>query len=274
MTHFKSSTSPGLHLPWLKTSQWRGMLGILVVLAMWQLSVWIIALPAYFYPAPVDVAAAFVDLIRKGILPAYVADSAFRYATGVMTGLTLGVCFGLLIGLSSFWSRLLAPIINFFYAIVEVAWIPLLVIWIGYGFNTILIAISYVVFFPVLYNTLTGVQTAQHVLINAARTLGATSLQVLVSVILPSALPNIITGFRVGAGFAFRGLIFAEMIAAGSGLGFLIFEGATTRQTDRVVVGMIMMGALWLSLDRLFLRPLERATIERWGLVSAQGGAS
>ncbi|WP_370276831.1 ABC transporter permease, partial [Hyphomonas atlantica] len=137
--------------------------------------------------------------------------------------------------------------------------------------NTILIAITYVVFFPVLYNTLTGVQTVEKVLINAVRTLGASHRQVLTSVILPSALPNIITGFRVGAGFAFRGLIFAEMIAAGSGLGFLIFEGATTRQTDRVVVGMIMMGLLWLALDRLFLRPIEVATIERWGLVRAKG---
>ena len=253
-------------------AQVRGAIGIAVVFIAWQISVWIIALPAYFYPAPADVAAAFVDLTLKGILPSYIIDSARRYALGVATGLTLGVMSGLLIGLSRFWSRLLGPVINFFYAIVEVAWIPLLVIWIGYGFNTILIAISYVVFFPVLYNTLTGVQTAQKTLINAVRTLGASRLQVLTSVILPSALPNIITGFRVGAGFAFRGLIFAEMIAAGSGLGFLIFDGATTRQTDRVVVGMIMTGVLWLSMDRLFLRPLEMATIERWGLVRAKGG--
>ena len=274
MTGSSAISVRGWRTPVLRTSQLRGMLGIPVVLALWQVSVWIIALPAYFYPAPADVAGAFVDLTRKGILPSYILDSAFRYAAGVATGLTLGVCLGLLIGLSRFWSRLLGPIINFFYAIVEVAWIPLLVIWIGYGFNTILIAISYVVFFPVLYNTLTGVQTVQRVLINAVRTLGATRAQVLASVILPSALPNIITGFRVGAGFAFRGLIFAEMIAAGSGLGFLIFDGATTRQTDRVVVGMIMMGVIWLTLDRLFLRPIERATIERWGLVRAQGGDS
>ncbi|WP_323765709.1 ABC transporter permease [Marinovum sp.] len=265
------SPPPTRRLPLPGRAQRRGALGILVVLALWQISVWLIDLPAYFYPAPTDVFAAFVELMHKGILPAYLLDSAGRYGAGVALGLSMGVGFGLLIGLSRFWSRLLAPLINFFYAIVEVAWIPLLVIWIGYGFNTILIAITYVVFFPVLYNTLTGVRTVQPVLINAMRTLGANRRQVVTSVILPSALPNIITGFRVGAGFAFRGLIFAEMIAAGSGLGFLIFEGATTRQTDRVVVGMIMMGLLWLLLDRLLLRPVERATIERWGLIRAQG---
>ncbi len=251
--------------------QIRGVLGIMAVLALWQISVWIIALPAYFYPAPADVVAEFLELGTKGILTSYIIDSAGRYAAGVSAGLCLGVAFGLLIGLSKFWSRLLSPIINFFYAVVEVAWIPLLVIWIGYGFNTILIALIYVVFFPVLYNTLTGVQTAQRVLINAVLALGATRKQVLTSVILPSSLPNIITGFRVGAGFAFRGLIFAEMIAAGSGIGFMIFDGATTRQTDRVVVGMIVMGLLWLAVDRLFLRPIEHATIERWGLVRATG---
>lgn len=253
-------------------SQLRGVIGLLAVLAAWQVSVWIIALPAYFYPSPADVVSAFADLLRKGILPAYILDSLGRYAAGVSLGLLLGVAVGLLIGISKFWSRVLGPIINFFYAIVEVAWVPLLVIWVGYGFNTILIAISYVVFFPVLYNTLTGIQTVEPVLKNAVLTLGATRRDVLVNVILPSALPNIITGFRVGAGFAFRGLIFAEMIAAGSGIGFMIFDGATTRQTDRVVVGMIVMGVMWLLLDRLLLRPVEQATVERWGLIRAQGG--
>ena len=250
----------------------RGTTGLLVVLVAWQVSVWVIGLPPYFYPGPADVAATAVELIREGILPAYVADSMGRYVAGVSLGLLVGVSLGLLIGLSRFWSRLLGPIINFFYAIVEVAWIPLLVIWWGYGIKTILAALIYVVCFPVLYNTLTGVRTVRPVLINAARTLGASRRDVLNEVILPSALPNIITGFRVGAGFAFRGLIFAEMIAAKSGLGFMIFNAASTRQTGRVVVGMIAMGLLWLALDRLFLRPIERATIERWGLVQAEGG--
>lgn len=256
----------------LPTAQLRGAFGLFCVLAAWQISVWVIDLPAYFYPAPKDVAAAFVELVQKGILPSYISDSFGRYIAGVSAGLFLGVLMGLLIGLSRFWSRLLGPIINFFYAIVEVAWIPLLVIWVGYGFNTILIAITYVVFFPVLYNTLSGVQTVPRVLKDAVLTLGASRMDILLQVILPSALPNIITGFRVGAGFAFRGLIFAEIVAAGSGVGFMIFEGATTRQTGRVVVGMIVMGVLWLLLDRLMLRPIERATIERWGLVRATGG--
>lgn len=252
----------------------RGAIGMISVLAAWQISVWLIHLPAYFYPSPIAVLRAFAELIRKGILPAYIEASAGRYAAGVGLGLVLGILFGLAIGLSNFWSKLLGPIINFFYAIVEVAWIPLLVIWIGYGFNTILIALTYVVFFPVLFNTLSGVQTVPRVLPRAVKSLGASPHHILFEIVLPSALPNIITGLRVGAGFAFRGLIFAEMIAAHSGLGYLIFSSATTEQTSRVVVGMITMGVLWLLLDRLILRPVEIATIERWGLVQAAGGGA
>ena len=115
--------------------------------------------------------------------------------------------------------------INFLFAIVEVAWIPIFVIWWGYGYKTILIALTYVVFFPVLYNTLVGVRTVPQPLINAVRALGANRWQVLTNVVLPAALPSIITGLRVGAGFAFRGLIFAEIVAAKTGLGYLDLRG-------------------------------------------------
>ena len=246
----------------------KGALGILLFLAAWQVSVPLVGLETYFYPAPADVWSAFVDLVRKGILPVYVVDSLLRYGAGVMIGITGGIFVGVLIGLNSFASRLLSPTINFMFAIVEVAWIPIFVIWWGYGYKTILVALSYVVFFPVLYNTLVGVRTVPQVLINAVRALGGGRIQVLANVILPAAMPGIITGLRVGAGFAFRGLIFAEIVAAKTGLGYLIFEGAQTHQTARTIVGMIAVGLIWLFIDQIYLKPVERATIERWGLVT------
>ena len=245
----------------------KGALGLLLFLAAWQASVPLVGLEPYFYPSPLDVWRAFLDLVAKGILPVYLADSVQRYVVGVAIGTALGVAGGLLIGLSPLASRMLSPAINFLFAIVEVAWIPIFVIWWGYGAKTILIALCYVVFFPILYNTLIGVRTVPQVLINATRSLGATRWQVIAQVVLPSALPNVITGFRVGAGFAFRGLIFAEIVAAKTGIGYLIFEGAQTHQTARTVVGMIVMGLLWLGLDNLYLKPLERATVERWGSI-------
>ena len=249
----------------------RGFVGVLILLAAWQISVPLVGLGPYFYPAPADVAAAFVDLVRKGILPVYLADSVMRYLVGLVAGATLGIAFGVLIGMHRKAALALSPLLKFLFAIVEVAWIPIFVVWFGYGIETIVLALIYVVFFPVLYNTLLGVRTAPQILVNAVRSLGASRFQVLRLVILPSALPGIITGLRVGAGFAFRGLVFAEIIAAKTGIGYLIFEGAQSQQTARTIVGMIVMGALWLSIDQFYLRPIERATIQRWGLTVDAG---
>ena len=244
----------------------KGAAGVLLLLAAWQVSVPLVGMGSYFYPSPSDVAAAFVDLMRKGILPVYFADSMVRYVAGLSAGAVLGVAFGVIIGLHRGIAVTLSPLLKFLFAIVEVAWIPIFVVWFGYGIKTIILALVYVVFFPVLYNTLVGVRTAPQILVNALRSLGANRWQVLRYAIVPSALPGIITGLRVGAGFAFRGLVFAEIIAAKTGIGYLIFEGTQTQQTARTIVGMIVMGLTWLAIDLCYLRPLERATIERWGL--------
>ena len=244
----------------------RGAAGVLLLLVVWQVSVPLVGLSSYFYPAPSDVVASFVELMRKGILPVYFADSMGRYFAGLAAGALLGVTFGVLIGLHRTVAVTLSPLLKFLFAIVEVAWIPIFVVWFGYGWKTIILALIYVVFFPVLYNTLLGVRTAPQILVNALRSLGASRWQVLRYAILPSALPGIITGLRVGAGFAFRGLVFAEIVAAKTGIGYLIFEGTQTQQTARTIVGMIVMGLTWLAIDLCYLRPLERATIQRWGL--------
>ena len=244
----------------------KGSAGVAVLLLAWQLSVPVVGLSSYFYPSPSDVVAAFVDLIRKGILPVYFADSMQRYFAGLFIGAALGIAGGVLIGLNRVAAVALSPLLRFLFAIVEVAWIPIFVVWFGYGVKTIVLALVYVVFFPVLYNTLLGVRTAPQILVNALRSLGANRLQVLRYSILPAALPGIITGLRVAAGFAFRGLVFAEIIAAKTGIGYLIFEGTQTQQTARTIVGMITMGLTWLAIDQLYLQPLERSTVQRWGL--------
>ena len=244
----------------------KGFAGVAVLLLAWQLSVPVVGLSSYFYPSPSDVVAAFVDLIRKGILPVYFADSMQRYFAGLFIGAALGIAGGVLIGLNRVAAVALSPLLRFLFAIVEVAWIPIFVVWFGYGVKTIVLALVYVVFFPVLYNTLLGVRTAPQILVNALRSLGANRLQVLRYAILPAALPGIITGLRVAAGFAFRGLVFAEIIAAKTGIGYLIFEGTQTQQTARTIVGMITMGLTWLAIDQLYLQPLERSTVQRWGL--------
>lgn len=244
-----------------------GATGVLGLFVLWQFAVEASGLSSYFFPSPSDVVRAFIDLMRRGILPVYVADSLGRYVAGVGIGTAIGLTLGLAIGVSRTASRILGPFLNFFYAIVEVAWIPVFVIWWGYGLETILVALTYVVAFPVLFNTSVAVRSIPRVLIDAVRSLGASSFQLLWQVILPASLPGILTGFRLGGGFAFRGLIFAEMVAAKTGIGYLILTSATNHATDRTIVGMIIMGTLWLLIDSLYLKPIERMTVARWGMV-------
>lgn len=250
----------------------KGVIGIALFLLAWQIGSGLSDAGSYFFPQPIDVFRAFVELLRKGILEAYLFDSLGRYIAGVALGLVVGLVAALVLGLNKFAARVFTPIVSFFYAIVESAWLPIFVIWFGYGITTILTLLVYVVAFPILYNALAGIRAFPPVYINAAKSLGGSRIQIITNVILPGLLPNIITGFRVGAGFAFRGLIIAEAIAATSGIGFLIFDGAANQQTDRTIVGMLVMGTLWLLIELFYLKPFEKATIQRWGLViSAEG---
>ena len=112
-----------------------------------------------------------------------------------------------------------------------------------------------------------GVSTIPIPIRHAAASLGAGRRAMLTDVLLPGALPNIVTGVRTGLGFAWRGLIAAEIIATNIGLGYMIFVARDFYRTEVIVFGMIVIGGLWLLIDRLLLAPLERATIERWGMV-------
>jgi len=242
--------------------------GFAVVFVVWQVAATALALPKVLFPTPLDVARALVELAEVGILYEYVLLSLRRYAEGVIAGASVGIGLGLLIASNRRMSELLMPLVNFSYAIVEVAWIPLFVLWWGYGPLTIVAAVAYVVASPLVQNTITGVRAVPPVYARAVQSLGGGTWTVIREVTLPAILPSIFNGLRVGAGFGFRALIFAEMIAQSEGIGYLIFNSSASQQTDRTIAGMIVMGLLWLFLDRVYLRPFERASVQRWGLVT------
>lgn len=249
----------------------RLLLPFVLLVVVWHVTATLSGLSSYFYPKPTDVWDELISLIRKGILPAYIADSLWRWGLGVALGVAISVGLALVFALSETLNEAFMPLVNFFNAIAELAWLPLFVLWFGYGFETILLSIVYVVLFPVLYNTMLGLRSVPPITIQAVRTLGANRLQVVWEALLPGALPNLVTGVRVGASFAFRALVGAEIIAASSGLGYMIFESRENQLTQRTIVGMIVIGVLWLAIDRLYLRPIEAATVERWGLVHRAG---
>jgi taurine transport system permease protein len=246
----------------------RSIVPFVPVVALWAIVSYADVFPRAFFPAPGDVVRSFGDLIYKGILPEYLEDSVVRLAVGAACGMALGIPLGVAVGLSRRAHAALWPLLLFFAAIGDIAWLPILLIWFGFGLTTMTFVIVYTVLFPVVLNTALGVRSVPTELHRAALSLGASRPRVVWEVVLPGALPNIMTGLRNGLGYGWRALIAAEIIVGTSGIGFLMFDARRAGSVVEIVVGMIVLGALWYIVDGWILAPIERATGQRWGLVT------
>ncbi len=224
--------------------------------------------PRVFLPGPLEVVRAFGLLVYTGVLPEYLQDSMVRLAVGAFWGIALGIPLGILVGLNSRAHTALWPLLLFFQAIGDIAWLPILVIWFGYGLTTMTVIIVYTVIFPVVLNTVLGVRSIPITMHRAALSLGASRTRMLWEVILPGALPNIMTGLRNGLGYGWRALIATEIIVGTSGIGFLMFDARRAGSVVEILLGMIILGILWYIVDGWILAPIERATGQRWGLVT------
>lgn len=249
--------------PWLQA-----IAPFIPVIALW----WLVAesgvFPRAFFPAPPDVVRSFGSLVYKGILPEYLQDSIVRLVVGTAAGVALGIPLGVLVGLSARAHRMFWPLLLFFQAIGDIAWLPILLIWFGFGLATMTFVIVYTVLFPVVLNTVLGVRSVPITLQRAAQSLGASHLRILWEVVLPGALPNIVTGLRNGLGYGWRALIAAEMIVGTSGIGFLMFDARRAGSVVEILLGMIVLGLVWYVVDGWVLVPIERKTVQRWGLVA------
>ena len=238
------------------------------LIAIWAFVVWLELFPRVFLPGPLDVVEKAWELTYKGILGDYLVDSISRLAVGAAAGIAIAIPLGIFIGLNRRAYEFSWPILLFFQAIGDIAWLPILLVWFGFGLTTMTFVIVYTVLFPIVLNTVLGIRSAKPDLHRAAQSLGAPRSRILLEVTLPGALPNIITGVRNGLGYGWRALIAAEIIVGTSGIGFLMFDARRAGSVDEIVVGMIVLGILWYIVDSWLLAPIERATGERWGLVT------
>jgi taurine transport system permease protein len=239
----------------------------IVAIVLWQalsaLGLW----PKVLFPSPLDVLKAFVNDIASGNLLTNLAVSLKSLGIGFLVGAGLGLPLSYLMALNRNSHDFFDPLINLVQAIPGLAWIPFAILWFGLGQGAVTFIVAMSVFFPVLYNVLVAIRMVQPVLIEATQTLGAKRWAIIRHVIFPATLPNLMTGIRLGVAFGFRSQIGGEMIASTDGLGYAIYNAQQYFQSARIVVGMLTIGITWLFLDRLILRPIERRTVERWGLV-------
>jgi taurine transport system permease protein len=245
----------------------RSLLPFIFLLAVW----W--GVYEIFDPAPTklvnpaNVLDAFFEVMREGTLPAYISQSMGRLLLGTVIGVVVGIPLGWLLGLDKDIANAAEPTLRFFNAISGIAWLPMMITWFGFTERTISSIIIYTMIFPVVFNTMVGVRTVPPVLRDAARSMGASWPRVIREVYIPGSFPSVMTGLRLGIGFGWRALIAGEFVVGGGGLGFLIFDARTAGVIERVMLGMIVLGALWLMIDRLILRPIEEYTAVKWGMV-------
>lgn len=247
-----------------------GLLPLLVVIVVWVLLPQFLSIPSYKFPTFTQVVSDLWTLTSNGTLPGALAASLVRLVVAFGIGSALGVIVGLGITLSNRLRTFLLPLIAFFNSIAGIAWIPMAIAWFGFGNGPVLFVIANNIFFVVVYNTILGARSIPAVLFDGVRVLGGSRRSVLVrEVLLPGAMVGVLSGLRTGLAFGWRALIAVELIAASSGLGYVSIQASRLYDGATVVSVIVVIGVVWLAMDRFFLRPLETRTIVRWGMISS-----
>lgn len=236
------------------------------LLLSWECAVWL-AGAAKIMPYPSGVALAAIRDIANGTLIDAIAGSLRRVITGFAVAALLGVPLGLLMGLVEPVRRALDPIVDSLRAIAPIAWIPLALLWLGIRGNAALFIVAYAAFFPFVLNTIQAVRLIDRKLVDAARALGASPFLVLRAVVVPGAVPTVMTGARIAMAFAWGSIIAAEMAigikvnpggAATVGLGQLMVSTLyVKRDINGLVLYMLSIGLVSLAIDH-GVRALQR----------------
>jgi NitT/TauT family transport system permease protein len=194
----------------------------------------------------------FYHLTANGVLGDNFLASLVRVLIGFSAGSVAGVAVGMVMGWREGINKTLHPIISLFYPIPAIGWLPLLMLWIGINEMLPITIIFICSFFPVLYNTITGIRNVNKDYIHAARTLGASDARILATVVMPLALPNIFTGLRLEAGMAWRVIVAAEMVAIPTGIGALLMKAESLIRIDIIIVCLIVLAVMCLAFEKFF----------------------
>jgi len=213
-------------------------------------------------PPPHKVLEAGIELTRSGDLPRDIAASMSRVLLGFLVAAVLGVGLGTLIGRSRTIEKVLEPALELMRPVPPLAFLPVFVLWFGIGESSKVAFITYSAFFPIFTTTTEGIKFVDILLIRAAQTLGASEREIFRLVVLPAAMPSIITGLRIGFAQCLFVIVAAEFIAADSGLGFLINDSRSFFLMSNMLVGAAVIGLIGFVFNNL-LRRLEGILL-RW----------
>ncbi len=238
------------------------VLSLVAGVGLWWLAVASGLANPVLMPPPDAVLRAIVELAVEGTLLVHIGVSLARALGGFLVAAAIGVPLGILLGRSARAYAIIDPWIELARPVPPIAVLPLVVLWFGIGEESKLVVVFYGALFPSLVNTIHGVRSVDNTLIRAARALGASERQIFCLVVLPAAVPSVVTGLRLGAGMAIFVLVAAELLGSTSGLGWLIMDSREHFFTDRIMVGIVALGVVGYLINRGLLG-LEHRLV-RW----------
>jgi NitT/TauT family transport system permease protein len=241
----------------------------LVLALIWECAAHLGIFPPKLFPPLEGVASAFAHLTRTGILPHHVLDTVVRLLAGFALAALAGAGIGFAMGRSRRAEDILLPLVSIGAPIPGLAYAPLFLLWFGLGNTSAVLLVAFVSAFPIIFNTWTGVKAVKEIWVRAAQAMGADSSRLLQHVILPGALPYMLTGLRLGLAQAWRILVGVEMLAAVPwGLGWMIFGAREFLDTDVMLSGVVAIGLIGVLLEKLVFARIEQYTVMRWGMLS------
>jgi sulfonate transport system permease protein len=230
------------------------------IIAVWQLLFHLGYIKPIILPPPTQVLDAFIVLLKSGDLARHIGISILRVLEGFGIAAVMGLVLGIAIGLSKTLDRFTDLVIQIIKPIPPIAWIPLAILWFGIGEQSKVYIIFLGAFFPIIINTIDGIRQTDQKLVELARILDVPRTTFIWQVVIPGALPAIMTGLRVGLMVAWMCVVAAELIAASSGIGYLIMDARQLSQSDVVLVGMITIGVIGKGMDSI-IKHLETRLI-------------
>ncbi|MCA1325277.1 ABC transporter permease [Herbaspirillum sp. alder98] len=219
-------------------------------------------IPARLFPPPSELAQTLWNLARRGELAPHIGASLARVLAGFVAGSMLAVLFGFLVGISRRAEALLEPTFQALRAIPSLAWIPLLLLWLGIDETPKIVLIAIGAFFPVYLNLVAGLRDIDHKLVELGTSCGLSTTELIRHVLLPASLPYLFAGLRGGLSLAWMFLVAAELIAATRGVGYLLSDGRESSRPDLVLAAILVLAVLGKLSDSL-LRAVENASL-RW----------
>lgn len=244
----------------------RRIVFFIVLLGIWQAISGIGIWPEYVFPSPLGVLQTLVRGFQNGTFIVGIVTSMQRLLIGFAISAVIGLALGLAIGRNRWLDETLGSLVLGLQALPSICWLPLALLWFGLSETAILFVVVMGALLSITLSTEAGVKNTPPLYLRAARNLGARGWKMYALVILPAALPSIITGMKLGWSFAWRSLMAAELLYVSLGLGHLLTMGRELNDMAQVIAVMLIIIVIGLAIDRIVFAPIESRVRERWGL--------